>query len=109
MNQEKIEKSGALIQDGMWLSDHTSRWNMDLYLAVDKEVVGVENITLSGKFFSKVYEGSFQDTDKWMQDFKNYAKNKGISIKKMYLWYTTCPECAKKYGKNYSVIVGRIN
>lgn len=23
--------------------------------------------------------------------------------------YTTCPKCAKKYGKNYVVIVGRTN
>ena len=32
----KVEKSGAIIQDGMWLSDHTSKWNMALYLALDK-------------------------------------------------------------------------
>jgi len=104
----KVEKSGAIIQDGMWLSDHTSKWNMDLYLAVDKEAADVENITMSGKFLSKVYEGNFKDTGIWMKDFENYAKGKGISVKKMYMWYTTCPKCAKKYGKNY-VVVGRID
>jgi hypothetical protein len=106
---KKMEKSGATIQDGMWLSDHTSKWNMDLYLAVDKEVADAENITLSGKFLSKVYEGNFKETGNWMKDFENYAKDKGISIKKTYLWYTTCPKCAKKYGKNYVVIVGQVN
>ena len=105
----KVEKSGAIIQDGMWLSDHTSKWNMDLYLAVDKEAADVENITMSGKFLSKVYEGNFKDTGIWMKDFENYAKGKGISVKKMYMWYTTCPKCAKKYGKNYVVIIGQIN
>ena len=104
----KVEKSGAIIQDRMWLSDHTSKWNMDLYLAVDKEAADVENITMSGKFLSKVYEGNFKDTGIWMKDFENYAKGKGISVKKMYMWYTTCPKCAKKYGKNY-VVVGRID
>lgn len=107
--QGKIEKSGATVQDGMWLSDHTSKWNMDLYVAVDKEVVGAENITLSGKFISKVYEGNFKDTGIWVKDFENYAKDKGISVQKQYMWYTTCPKCAKKYGKNYVVIVGQIN
>ncbi|MCK7469725.1 MAG: 60S ribosomal export protein NMD3 [Desulfomicrobium escambiense] len=24
------------------------------------------------------------------------------------MWYTTCPKCAKKYGKNYVAIVGAI-
>lgn len=106
---EKVEKAGATIQDGMWLSDHTSKWNMDLYLAVDREIPDAENTTLSGKFLSKVYEGNFKDTGKWMKDFEGYAKDKGVEIKKMYMWYTTCPKCAKKYGKNYVVIVGQIN
>ena len=103
---EKTERAGATIQDGMWLSDHTSKWNMDLYVAVDKEVADAENTMLSGKFLSKVYEGNFKDTGKWAKDFENLAKNKGIAIKKTYMWYTTCPKCAKKYGKNYVVIYG---
>lgn len=106
---EKIEKSGATVQDGMWLSDHTSKWNMDLYLAVDKDVIGVENVTLNGKYLSKVYEGNFKETENWMKDFENYVKSKGESIKKMYTWYTMCPKCAKKYCKNYVVLVGQIN
>lgn len=106
---EKVEKAGATIQDGMWLSDHTSKWNMDLYLAVDKEIPDAKNTTLSGKFLSKVYEGSFKDTGKWMKDFESYAKGKELEIGKMYMWYTTCPKCAKKYGKNYVAIVGQIS
>jgi len=105
----KVEKAGAQTPDYICLADHTSKWNMDLYLAVDKEVAGAENVTLSGKFLSKVYEGNFKDTGIWMKDFESYAKDKGVSIQKMYMWYTTCPKCAKKYGKNYVVIVGQIN
>jgi len=84
------------------------KWNMDLYLAVDKEVPGAENITLSGKFISKVYEGPFKDTGKWCDDLSSYVKGKGMDLKKMYMWYTTCPKCAKKYGKNYVVILGQV-
>ncbi len=104
----KIEKAGAQTPDYICLSDHTSKWNMDLYVAVDTEVAGANNVTLSGTFLSKVYEGNFKDTGKWMKDFESYVKSKGISIKKMYMWYTTCPKCAKKYGKNPVVIVGQI-
>jgi hypothetical protein len=25
----------------------------------------------------------------------------------MYMWYTTCPKCAKVYGKNYVVILAK--
>lgn len=106
--QEKVEKAGAMMPDYLCLSDHTSKWNMDIYLAVDKEVDGVENATISGKFYSKVYEGNFQDTGKWTEDFKKAAETKSYQPKKWYMWYTTCPKCAKKYGKNYVVIIAEI-
>jgi hypothetical protein len=105
---EKVTKAGAIVPDNLCLSDHTSKWNMDIYLAVDKEIPDAENTSLSGKYFSKVYEGSFQDTEKWMKDFESIAESDGYTIKKKYLWYTTCPKCAKKYGKNYVVVVGQV-
>jgi hypothetical protein len=103
-----VESSGATCQDYMGLSDHTSKWNMDIYVAVDKEVPGMDNVSLSGKFLSKVYEGDFKDTEKWCNEFKEYASGKGADIDKWYMWYTTCPKCAKKYGKNYVVIIAKI-
>lgn len=104
---KKIDDAGAKCVDNLALSEHASKWNMGLYLAVDKQIPDVENITLSGKFLSKVYEGDFKETGKWCKDFESYAKSKKLAIKKMYMWYTTCPKCAKKYGKNYVVVVGQ--
>ena len=101
----KIKDAGATIPEWLCLSDHTSKWNMDLYLAVDKEVPGAANVTLNGKYYSKVYEGPFKDTGKWCKDYETIVQGKGLKIKKWYMWYTTCPKCAKKYGKNYIVIV----
>lgn len=113
---KKIEAAGAKTPDNIGLSDHTSPWNMDLYLAVDKEVPGLQNVTLSGKFLSKVYEGDFKETAKWGDDFKKYAEKEGYKIKpstssgqgKWYMWYTTCPKCAKAYGKNYVVTIAEV-
>jgi hypothetical protein len=105
----KVTAAGAAFQDNLGLSDHTSKWNMDLLIAVDKEIPGAENTTLTGKFFSKVYEGPFSDTGKWCKDYDELAKNKGLVTKKMYMWYTTCPKCAKKYSKNYTVIIAQID
>ncbi len=104
----KVRNSDAVVPDWLCLSDHTSSWNMDLYLAVDKEIEGAENVVLSGIFFSKVFEGSFKDTGKWYKDFFTNAKTKGLNVNKVYAWYTTCPKCAKKYGKNYVVLIGKL-
>ncbi|MBN1280031.1 MAG: hypothetical protein JXA00_00105 [Candidatus Thermoplasmatota archaeon] len=106
---EQVRSAQATIPSNLCLSDHTSKWNMDVYCAVDKDIPGANNITLSGKFLCKVYEGPFQDTGKWSEDFKAYATNEGVSIKKWFMWYTTCPKCAKKYGKNYVVIIAQVS
>ncbi len=106
---ERVEKAGASILDRLCLMDHTSKWNLEVFLAVDQEIQGAENVTLSGSFLSKVYEGPYENTGKWMEDFHAYATQQGLEIKKWYVWYTTCPNCAKKYGKNYVAIVAEVS
>lgn len=106
---EKVEAAGADMPNWLCLSDHTSKWNMDVYLEVDKEVPEANNVTLSGNFYSKVYEGPYKDTGKWVEDFNRTVKEKGLSMKKYYMWYTTCPKCAKKYGKNYTVFLADVS
>lgn len=101
--------AGAEKNSMMCLSDHTSKWNMDIYVEVDKDVPEAENVSLIGKFFSKVFEGPYSDTAKWCKDFDQSVKARGLKIDKWYMWYTTCPSCAKKYGKNYVVIVGKVS
>lgn len=105
---KKVREANAEIPNGMGLSDHTSKWNMEIYLAVNKEITGAQNTTLSGTFVSKVYEGPFSETGKWHKDFITWCGTQGHKTGKIYMWYTTCPKCAKKYGKNYVVIIAEI-
>ncbi len=78
---KKMEAAGAKSKSWLSLSDHTSKWNMDIYVEVDRKVPGAENVGLSGDFYSKVYEGNFADTSKWCQDFEHTMKAKGIIVK----------------------------
>lgn len=103
-----VEEAKANVDDNLCLSDHTSKFNMDILLAVDKEIKGANNVILNGNFYSKVYEGDFNETGKWCKDFEEYLRTKELTIKKWYMWYTTCPKCAKKYGKNYVVIIAEV-
>jgi hypothetical protein len=107
--QSKLEQAGAESPDWLTLSDHTSKWNMDILLAVDREIKDAENTTISGSFYSRVYEGSFRDTGLWHVDFKKEAIARGYDIGKYYMWYTTCPKCARTYGKNYVVIICEVS
>ena len=91
------------------LAYSSSMWKTELYLHVTKQVNGLDNTTISGKFLSKVYEGSFKDAKSWYLDMKDYTKRKtGKEPKKIYCYYTTCPKCVKKYGKNYVVLLAQV-
>jgi hypothetical protein len=105
---KEITKAQADWSEGICLSEHTSKWKMDLFISVDKTVPTLEQLVLTGKFYSKVYEGPFKDTGKWFSDFNRLLLEKGNKDAKVYTWYTTCPKCAKKYGKNYVVLVAKI-
>lgn len=105
---KKMTASGVNSPEWMSLSHHTSRWNMDVLVEVDGEVKGADNTVLNGKFYSRVYEGPYKDTQKWCDDYELDIADQDKELKKMYMWYVYCPKCAKKYGKNYTAIIGEI-
>jgi len=107
-NMEKIEAAGALAPVPLMLSDEISLFGSDVYIEVSKDVPGAEMVKMSGTFLSKVFEGPYKDAGKWAKEMINYVKLKGRELKKMYFFYTTCPACAKFYGKNYTVILAEV-
>lgn len=107
-SMNKIQKVNALAQEPIVLSDEKSLWGSDVYIAVTKDVPEAEMAKISGTFLCKVYEGPYQDVRKWIEDMKVYVTSKSKQMKMIYLYYTTCPKCAKVYGKNYVVILAQI-
>lgn len=107
-NMTRIEAAGATTEHNVILSDENSLWGADVYIAVTKEVPGAVMASISGTFLSKVFEGPYQNVRKWIAEMKGYVRGKGKSLRKMFLFYTTCPHCAKKYGKNYVAILAQI-
>ncbi len=102
---EQIRTAGAAPadKDFVMLSLESSPWYSDHYLSVTKPVEGMNNTKLSGTFMTKVFEGPYQDAKKWHKEMISYVESKGRQVKKIYFYYTTCPKCAKAYGKNYVV------
>ena len=91
-----VQKAEAKMPDWLGLSDHTSSWNMDIYLAVDKLIPDADNVSLSGNYYFKVYEGAFNDTGKWCQDFEHHIQSKGLKAKKnVYVVYHMPQMCQK--------------
>ncbi len=101
-------KAGAVgdqSYDFLLLAYDPSPWKSELYLAVNKEVDGIENVRISGDFYSKVFDGPFNKVPEWIKEMEEILTKKGKKSGKYYFYYTTCPKCAKKYGHNYVVAV----
>jgi len=107
-NMERITAADALTPEPLTLTDEYSLWGTDVYIAVSKEVPKAEMAKISGTFLTKVFEGPYKDAGKWVREMKAYVKSKGKEIKKIYSFYTTCPACAKAYGKNYTVLLAMV-
>ncbi len=108
-NMALIEKAGAKAPYQLMLTDEKSLWGADIYIDVARDVPGAEMAKISGTFLTKVFEGTYQNAGKWAVEMMDYVKTKGKTVKKLYFSYTTCPKCAKAYGKNYVVLFAQID
>ena len=107
-NMEKIKAADALPPQPLMLCDDRSPWRTDVYIGVGKEVPEAEMGKISGTFLSRVFEGPYKNAGGWAKEMKAYVKSKGKESKKLYFFYTTCPACAKAYGKNYTVVLALV-
>lgn len=103
-----LEKENAVDKDQLIvLSRDISPWKSEHFFAVNKEVQEQEMANLSGDYLTRVFEGPYKDASKWYQSMQKYIEKSGRSPKDIYLFYTSCPKCAKYYGKNYIVAFGK--
>jgi hypothetical protein len=101
---KKIEEAEAAPTDEyLVLSTDPSPWRGEHYFAVTKDVPNADMTTLSGSYLTKVFEGPYREAGKWAQEMEQFVLSQGKQLRKLYFFYTTCPRCAKHYGKNYVI------
>jgi len=104
-----IEEANAASKDKFIVLSHDpSAWIGEHYFSVTKDVPGQEIVHITGDFLTKVFEGPYKDAPKLEKEMDTFVKSRGKQVKKTYFFYTTCPRCAKYYGKNYMVVVSEL-
>lgn len=101
--QALIDAAAAAPAQPLMLCDESSPFGTELFVHVTGPVPGARMTTLSGKFLTHVYEGPYRDAKIWAGDLAARVRARGHALDKLYFAYTTCPRCAKAYGKNYVV------
>lgn len=92
----------------MTLSHDISPWKAERLYAVRQPVKGADNVLLSGTLMTKVFDGPFRDAKKWYDALAKFVTSKGKTLETTYFFYTTCPKCAKHYGKNYTIGLAKV-
>lgn len=107
-NKAQEAKAAPEMNDFLMLAYDPSPWKSEFYLAVTKEVPETENVTFSGTFLSKVFDGSYHSVPQWIKQMDAYVASQAKKTKKYYFYFTTCPKCAKLYQHNYVVAFAEI-
>lgn len=105
---KKIREAQAEAPEPLLLCEDKSPWRTEVNIAVSRDVPDAELVRISGKFLAKAFEGPYRNIPKWIRAMQDFVKSRGKAIKKLYFYYTTCPRCAKVYGKNFVVILAEI-
>jgi hypothetical protein len=101
-----IEDADAVDMDQVLvLSIDPSAWHGEHFFSVTREVPGQEMVKMTGDYVTKVFEGPYKNAPRWEKEIEAFVESKGKRAGKTYFFYTTCPKCAKTYGKNYVVAV----
>lgn len=103
-----VAAAGAGDPEFIVLSNDCSPWRGQHYFAVTKEVPGLDNVTLTGNFITRVFEGRYRDARLWVNEMREDIALMGRTMGRLFFYYTSCPKCAEKRGKNYVVGVGEV-
>ena len=107
--QQNIEDAGAAPLDGyLVLSRDLSSTEAEHLFAVSRDVPQEEMVTMSGEYMTRVFEGPYRHAKNWVHDMEVAAEAAGHTAKRVFMFYTTCPKCARAYGKNYIIGVAEI-
>ena len=106
----KAKESGSAPsdEDFLLLAYDPSPWRSELYMAVTKEVPGADNVRLSGRYLTKVFDGPYNSPPIWIKDMEKFVDSRGDEAKRYFFYFTTCPRCAKIYGHNYAVVFAQV-
>jgi hypothetical protein len=104
----KDAKAMPARSDIIFMASDQTPWGSDYYISVSKKFPHVNIVKISGKFLTKVFEGSFSEMGSWIKVMQKHVADKNKKLEKLYFYHTTCPKCAQKYGKNYVVLLAKI-
>lgn len=106
--KEDAGKIEANKEDALFLFRDPSAFRSELFLSATGTVPNADNVTISGKFISKVFVGGYNAIPKFIKEMDTYLGTQHLKAKDYYVHYAYCPKCAQKYGNNYILLFAQV-
>jgi hypothetical protein len=97
------DKAGTLV-----LFHDPSPFRSEILISVEKEVPEENNVTISGNFVSRTFDGDYNAIPKFVKAMDQYLSETGKKSKDYYIHYAYCPKCARKFGHNYMILFAKV-
>lgn len=105
---EGIQATDQNKEDTLVLFTDPSPFKSEIYLSVTKNIPNANNISISGAFVSRVFDGSYNAIPKLIKQMNEYLGEIGKKARNYYVHYAYCPKCAKKFGHNYMILFAEV-
>lgn len=106
-----VEESGAVApnkEDTLVLFRDPSAFRSEIYISVEKDVPTENNVTISGNFASRTFDGGYNAIPKFIKVMDEYLAETGKKAKDYYIHYAYCPKCTQKFGHNYLILFAEV-
>ena len=106
---EKAKKIDNNKEEVLLLFSDPHAFRSDIFLSVTDKVPQANNVSLSGRFFAKVFDGAFHEVPTFIKQMDNALKEQHKDAREYYVHYAFCPKCAEEEGHNYLVLFAEVN
>jgi len=104
---QAVDKNQKM-EDILVLFHDPSAWKSEIYISTSVSVPDTKEVTLSGTFMTKVFDGPYSSVPKWIAEMDAILSKDGKKALKYYIQYAYCPACAKFYGHNYVTFFAQV-
>jgi len=105
----ELDSKGLVEDPTLMLSREESMFSSTLLLSMNQDTDDPKVERLSGNYVSRLFQGSYRDTSKWIKETMQYCEETGREARDLLFWYVTCPKCAEKYGGAQTVIFAKVD
>jgi len=106
---EKANKLVAPNEDVLLLFADPHPFKSEIFLSVTDDVPNANNVSFTGTYVSKVFDGKNREIPKFIKQFDAYLNGQNKKANNYYVHYAYCPKCAKESGHNYMVFFAEVD